>query len=152
MTRLQWDRSSDQVYEFGVSKGVLYPQDSDGVAWLGLTNVKSDTFSEPGTSYYIDGRKYEYVPGFKEFIGEIRAYTYPKAFNSYMGYMPIVQALYAGDSLSPYQTFGLCYRTEIADSGSGGRIKGYKLHIIYNAIATPQTQDMVDHNEAARTL
>ena len=53
MAKLEWDKTGERFVENGVSKGVLYPQSSDGtypqgVAWNGLTAVnESPDGAEP---------------------------------------------------------------------------------------------------------
>ena len=35
MSKLIWDQSSERIYETGVSNGVLYPQDENGLYPVG---------------------------------------------------------------------------------------------------------------------
>ena len=44
MSKLEWDKKTERLYETGVKQGVLYVQKADGtydngVAWNGLTAV-----------------------------------------------------------------------------------------------------------------
>lgn len=44
MPRLEWDKTTEKLYENGVRQGVVYPQASNGsyptgYAWNGLTGV-----------------------------------------------------------------------------------------------------------------
>lgn len=43
MSKLVWDKVGERLYETGVSKGVVYPQEGSaypkGTAWNGLTAI-----------------------------------------------------------------------------------------------------------------
>jgi hypothetical protein len=75
--QIAWDQ--DSFYSLGVHNGVLYPQNSPGVAWNGLVSVVENGDDAP-TALYIDGQKIldRSVPG--SFAGTISAYTYPDEF------------------------------------------------------------------------
>jgi hypothetical protein len=114
--RITWDGDT-RPYSEGVSQGVLYPENSPGVAWNGLISVneKGDDSSSP---LYIDGQTYRNRNVPSNHSGTIIAYMYPDEFD-----------IYNGVSLSRTSqgrpSFGLCYRTN------------EELHLVYNAIAAP---------------
>lgn len=113
--QIAWDQ--DSFYSLGVHNGVLYPQNTPGVAWNGLVSVVEDGDSAP-TALYIDGQKIldRSVPS--AFAGTISAYTYPDEFEIYDGNVNGVTA-------QTRQTFGLSF------------MDNRELHLVYNALASP---------------
>jgi len=135
VTALTWDQVGERVYQSGVDRGVLYLHDGTVVAWNGLTNVEESADSEL-KSYHLDGVKYleNLIPG--DFSGKLKAFTYPEEFDSING----IDTSYLGLALynqSP-ESFNLSYRTRIGDDLSGPE-HGYKIHILYNVTATPDS-------------
>ncbi|HEY2455591.1 MAG TPA: hypothetical protein VGI71_23850 [Scandinavium sp.] len=116
--RISWDTGT-RFYPEGVSQGVLYPQNSPGVAWNGLISVteKGDASSNP---LYFDGQKYQEDSVLSEFDGTVVAFTYPDEFEQYNG-------ITKGLTAQKRKSFGLCYRDN------------NKLHIVYNASAAPSS-------------
>lgn len=138
MPRLTWDGSGQKRYESGVSKGVLYKQDSNGaypagVAWNGLTGVTESPDGAEPTDLWADNIKYASMRSAETFGGTIEAYTYPPEFAACDGSYAAFEGVTLGQqSRTP---FGLCYRTEVGDDADPNR--GYLLHIVYNATASP---------------
>lgn len=131
MAKLVWDQAGERFYENGVSRGVFYGSNSQGIPWNGLTSVeeKVDDSVEP---LYYDGLKYGEIVTLGDFEGSIRAFTYPDEFLLYEGMDVREGGFYLGNQ--PKQRFGLSYRTEInSDTGE----EGYKIHLLYNLIAVP---------------
>lgn len=115
--RLNWDETENRLFTQGISNGVLYPDDSPGVAWNGLISVTED--GEAGIdSKYFDGLRYINRPLKTDFSGIISAYTYPDEFEPYVGVSAAVTA-------QPRRPFGFCYRTN------------REIHLVYNALAAP---------------
>ena len=85
MAKLLWDQAGEKLYETGVKKGVVYPQDTSGeyplgIAWNGLIGVtESPTGAEP-SPLYADDIKYLNLISIEEFGATIEAYTYPDEF------------------------------------------------------------------------
>jgi hypothetical protein len=138
MTQLTWDAVGQRYFEAGVDRGVLYPVGKPGVAWNGLTNVTENPGGGDPTPYYIDGLKYVNVPTAEEFRAKLEAYTYPDEFALCDG------TSYEGDGLSfglqGRQQFGLSYRTRMGNDILGQEF-GYKIHLIYNALASPSQRN-----------
>ena len=85
MAKLVFDESGKRFYETGVSKGVLYVQDTNGsypqgVAWNGLTAVNEAPSGAEATPLYADDIKYLELRSAEEFGATIEAYTYPDEF------------------------------------------------------------------------
>jgi hypothetical protein len=136
MAKLQWDITGERFYEAGTDLGVLYI-DGVGHPWNGLVSVDQAPSGGEPELYYQDGLPYISASSTEEFKGSIEAYTYPQAFMVCDGSQEIAQGLYI--SQQNRKEFGLTYRTLI-----GNDIQeldhGYKLHIIYNCMASPATR------------
>lgn len=135
MTRLAWSDPAERRYETGLDRGVLYPKDADGVVWNGLTAV--DENGSGGTvSYYMDGRPFLHFPQRKEYSATLKAYTFPDEFMALTGMPEAAPGMYLDSQVM--ESFDLSYRTLVGNAIVGLE-HGYKLHLIYNATATPQT-------------
>jgi hypothetical protein len=146
MAELVWDQVGERVYEAGVSKGVFYDRDGRGVAWNGLTSLDESTSSsvEP---VYFDGLKFNDVVTNGDFSATLKAFTYPDEFLPYEGFLQDRSGFYVLDQ--PRGTFGLSYRTEIANDTEGFQ-HGYKIHVLYNLTAIPSNvsyQSISDDSE-----
>lgn len=134
MPRLTWNGSGERFYETGVDRGVLYVGEDQGVAWTGLTSIAEKPSGGSPTPYYLDGVKYLNVPSSEEFEATISAFTYPDEFVRCEGTSEIHSGLFIMQQQRV--PFGLSYRTKIGNDLAGSEY-GYKIHIIYNALATP---------------
>lgn len=137
MFRLLWDEPGKHFYETGVDRGVLYPIVGDGVAWSGLTGVNVHPSGGKTESYYIDGIKYVGVTGAEEFEATITAYTYPDEFAECDGTARIHSGFYA--TQQPRKQFGFSYRTQVGNELNSDY--GYKIHLVYQALAEPSSKD-----------
>lgn len=131
MTRLTWSGTGERFYEAGVDRGVLYV-DEAGVPWNGLTAVNQTSSGGEPTPYYLDGYKYRNLSSEEEFEASIGAYSYPDEFKPCIGVGTIVPGFYMGQQ--PKVDFGFSYRTLIGNDVDGID-NGYKIHIVYNALA-----------------
>jgi hypothetical protein len=133
MPRLVWDKPGSRKYESGLDRGVLYLPDGSGVPWNGLTEVV-DKVSNNVSPLYYDGLKIRDAIDLGEFKATLKAITYPDEFEDLEGSASIRNGVRV-DSQMP-QLFALCYRTKIGNDLSGDEAF-YKIHIIYNIVATP---------------
>lgn len=135
MARLNWDSLENHTYEAGVDHGVLYQGPNNfGVVWNGLINVTTKVTSAETTPYYQDGIKIRHDPTRGELEGSIEAYTYPDEFIECEGLTNLNNGIFADQqNRSP---FGLSYRTQVG-SYTGALGDRYRIHVVYNAIATP---------------
>lgn len=138
MAKLVWDKTGERFYETGVKQGVLYiPTEgvyNKGVAWNGLTAVTESPSGAEATALYADDIKYLNLLSTEEFGATIEAYTYPDEFAACDGSAELTKGVTIGQQKR--STFGLCYKTTIGND-TDGNDHGYKLHIIYGALATP---------------
>jgi len=132
--RLKWDQVGERVFEAGVDQGVLYLDTADGVPWNGLISVSESPSGASLSEYYIDGVKYLQLLGAEQFAGSIEAFTYPDEFAACDGTKPAGNGLFM--THQPRQSFGLSYRTKVGNDVEGIDL-GYKIHLIYNALAAP---------------
>jgi hypothetical protein len=149
MTRVVWDAIGSRIYEIGVDRCVLYPPDSSGVAWNGLTGVTHSPTEGAAVPYYVDGIKYQNIADVEEFAGTITAFTYPEEFEALDG----KEQIYPGFSLSERRrkAFGLTYRTLIGNDVK--RLQyGYKIHILYNVLASPSSKSYVTATQAPEAM
>lgn len=153
MSKLIWDKSGDRLYETGVQKGVLYPMVEGaypkGVAWNGLTAVTESPSGAEATALYADDIKYLNLVSAEEFGGTIEAYMYPDEFMACDGSAAIAAGVYIGQQNR--QPFGLCYRTTLGND-TESNAHGYKLHIIYNALAAPSEKAYATINDSPEAI
>lgn len=137
--KLVWDKTGEHYYETGVKNGVLYPMSASGtypkgVAWNGLTAITESPSGAEATALYADDIKYLNLMSNEEFGATVEAYTYPDEFAECDGSASLTEGVYIGQQAR--KTFGLCYRTTLGNDSKGDDY-GYKLHIIYGAMASP---------------
>lgn len=154
MSKLVWDQTSERLYETGVKQGVLYVQDGtgaypNGVAWNGLTAVTESPSGAEATALYADDIKYLNLMSNEEFGATIEAYTYPEEFAACDGSAALVAGVYLGQQKR--STFGLCYRTTLGNDTEGNDY-GYKLHLIYGALASPSEKAYATINDSPEAI
>ena len=137
MTRVSWHIPGEKRFHAGVDRGVLYPNNADGVPWNGLVSVVEKFDGGDVSSYWFDGKKYYVDVAPEDFQGTIAAYSYPREFAKYDGVLevPDVPGLMASQQ-SRETGFGLSYRTGIGNDLEN-LDHGYRLHLIFNATASP---------------
>ena len=150
MSKLVWDETGKRYYETGVRQGVLYPMDVSGtypkgVAWNGLTAVTESPSGAEATALYADDIKYLNLMSAEEFGATIEAYTYPDEFAACNGEAELVPGVTIGQQAR--QAFGMSYRTVIGNDVDGEN-HGYKLHLIYGAIAAPSEKGYSTINDS----
>jgi hypothetical protein len=150
MTTLVFDDTGNRRFETGVKKGVLYPLNTvnglydNGYAWNGLTEVKEKPAGAASNKTYADNTVYSNLLSAETFAGEISAYTYPDAFAACDGTATPVTGVSVGQQSRA--TFGLSYRTEVGNDVSSD--VGYKLHLVYGALASPSEKDFSTINDS----
>lgn len=154
MSKLVWDKTGERLYETGVKKGVLYPMDAQGaypkgVAWNGLTNVTESPSGAEATALYADDIKYLNLMSNEEFGGTIEAYTYPDEFAECDGSASLATGVYIGQQ--PRKTFGFSYCTTIGNDVESNA-HGYKLHLVYGALASPSEKAYATINDSPEAI
>ena len=153
MAKIEWDKTGERLYETGVKNGVLYVQEGGtypkGIAWNGLTAVTESPSGAEATPLYADDIKYLTLLSTEEFGATIEAYTYPDEFAECDGSASLATGVMIGQQAR--KTFGLCYRTTIGNDIDGND-HGYKLHIIYGALAAPSEKAYATINDSPEAI
>lgn len=154
MSKLKWDEAGKRFYETGVKNGVLYLQDANGaypagVAWNGLVSVTESPSGAEATPLYADDIKYLNLVSAEEFGASIEAYTYPDAFAECDGSAALSTGVMIGQQTR--KTFGMVYKTTIGNDTEGVD-HGYKLHLIYGALAAPSEKSYQSINDSPEAL
>lgn len=156
MAKLVWDKVGERQYETGTKRGALFIQDNTGaygvgVAWNGLTSVKQSPDGAEETPIYADDIKYLSLFSAENFKGSIDAYTYPEEFEACNGSSEILadSGVYAGQQ--ERKSFGLVYTTVVGNDTMGNDY-GEKLHIIYNAKASPSERSYETINDTPAAI
>lgn len=154
MSKLVWDKTGERFYETGVNQGVLYPQGANGtyplgVAWNGLTAVTESPTGAEATPLYADNIKYLNFISVEEFGATIEAYTYPDEFAQCDGSAEIADGVMIGQQNR--KVFGLSYKTTLGNDVDGND-HGYKLHIIYGALAAPSEKGYSTINDSPEAI
>lgn len=153
MAKLVWDQTGERLYETGVKNGVLYPQVSGtyplGVAWNGLTAVTESPSGAEATPLYADDIKYLNLMSNEELGGTIEAYMYPDEFAECDGSAELEDGVFIGQQSR--KVFGLCYRTVLGNDTENNDY-GYKLHIIYGALASPSEKAYATINDTPEPI
>lgn len=138
MSALVWDKSGTRKFEAGVDRGVLFLYDGSAVAWNGLTACSEDPADINVEEYYLDGLKYLNRRTPNDYSGTLKALTYPDEFLPFDGLQAADDGIFVtGQSVR--NTFGLSYRTRVGNDQSGADL-GYKLHVLYNLTAKPDSR------------
>lgn len=154
MSKLVWDKTGERLYETGIKNGVLYVKSENGtyptgVAWNGLTAITESPSGAETTALYADDIKYLNLMSNEEFGATIEAYTYPEEFAECDGSNELVGGVMIGQQAR--KTFGLCYRTALGNDTEGND-HGYKLHIIYGALAAPSEKAYSTINDSPEAI
>lgn len=159
MSKLEWDKTGEHLFETGVDKGVLYilnpnptdeskPYDS-AYAWNGLTAVNEAPSGAEATALYADNTKYLNLTSAEEFGMTIEAYTYPPQFEQCDGSATLIKGVTLGQQTR--RTFGMSYRTNIGNDVDGNN-HGYKIHIVYGCQAAPSSRDYSTINDSPEAI
>ena len=153
MSKLVWDASGERYYETGVKMGVLYVQNEGaypkGVVWNGLTAVTESPSGAEATPLYADDTKYLNLMSAEEFGATIEAYTYPDEFAECDGSAALASGVFIGQQTR--KIFGLCYRTTLGNDTDMNDY-GYKLHLIYGALAAPSEKAYATINDSPEAI
>jgi hypothetical protein len=154
MPPLVWDQVGERFYEAGVDRGVLYIPDevgnyADGYAWNGLTTVTESPSGAESSPQYADNIKYLNLVSAEEFGATIEAFTYPDEFGQCDG----TEMPSPGVSIGQQgrRVFGLAYRTRLGNDMEGTD-HGYKLHLIYGALASPSEKAYGTINDSPEAI
>lgn len=153
MSKIVWDKSGERFYETGVRNGVLYVQENGtypkGVAWNGLTAVTESPSGAEPSPLYADDIKYLNLLSTEEFAATVEAYTYPPEFEECDGSASIAVGVNIGQQKR--KPFGMSYKTVLGNDEENNSY-GYKLHIIYGALAAPSEKAYASINDSPEAI
>lgn len=153
MSKIVWDKSGERFYETGVRNGVLYVQENGtypkGVAWNGLTAVTESPSGAEPSPLYADDTKYLNLLSTEEFAATVEAYTYPPEFEECDGSASIAVGVNIGQQKR--KPFGMSYKTVLGNDEENNSY-GYKLHIIYGALAAPSEKAYASINDSPEAI
>lgn len=138
MTRIAWGATGARRFETGVDRGVLYVGDAPGVPWNGLKSVAEQASGGEARPYYIDGYKYLNLAGAEDFAATISAYGAPREFMPCDGSVRLHHGLFVTQQTRI--PFGFSYRTLVGNDRLAENF-GYKIHLVYNALAQPSAKN-----------
>ena len=152
--KLVWDQTGERLFETGVDHGVLFPMGADGayeagVAWNGLTAFNASPSGAEANPFYADNMKYLNIYSAEEFGFSLEAYTYPDEWEACDGSESPVEGVSLGQQ--PRKAFGFSCRTLVGNDIEGQN-HGYKLHLIYNAMASPSERSYATVNESPEAV
>lgn len=154
MSKLTWDATAQRQYETGVSKGVVYPQSADGLypagyAWNGLTAFTESPSGAESNPIYADNIKYLDLRSAEDYGATIEAYMYPPEFADLDGTAEIAEGVRVGQQTR--KPFGFTCQTIIGNDVANNDF-GYKLHIVYNATASPSEKSYQTVNDSPEAI
>ena len=155
MSKIEWDKNGERLFETGVKNAVVYPMNSTtkkydtGYAWNGVTGITESPEGAEATALYADNIKYLNLYSAEEFKATLEAYMYPPAFETLDGTAEIATGVNIGQQKRG--VFGLSYRTEIG-SDLDGNSHGYKLHLIYGCQASPSEKGFSTINDSPEAI
>lgn len=152
--KLTWDKVGERFYETGVDHGVLYIPNgvgayNSGFAWNGLVTVTESPSGADANPKYADNIKYLNLVSAEQFGASIEAFTYPDEFAQCDGTATPQPGIALGQQ--GRKTFGLAYRTRMGNDLTGTEY-GYKLHLIYGALATPSERAYATINDSPEAI
>ena len=139
MSKLVWNRPEDDRFEYGTSNGVLYVKSNDGiyrtgVAWNGLIRVSMSPDGAEPVRLDADNTVYGQFRSMESCKGTIEAYTYPDEWAECEGLYETLTGIQLWQQ--PHRQFGFCYKTKIGNTINESGEEHYKLHLIWNALAS----------------
>lgn len=153
MAKLVWDKTGERFYETGAKKMVLYPQVDGaypkGVAWNGITAVNESPSGAEATPLYADDIKYLNLMSNEEYNGSIEAYTYPDEFAQCNGEAELIPGIKIGQQTR--KAFGYSW---VTTKGNDEQFNdyGYKIHIVYGALAAPSEKAYATINDSPEAI
>ena len=149
MSKLKWDQIGERLAETGVDQAVLYPFAAgvygNGVPWNGMTSMNEAPTGAEASPFYADNRKYLEIMSEEEFAASLGCYCYPDEFKPCIGEKEIGVGITAAQQT--HQLFGLSYRTRIVNDVDGVD-HGFKIHLVYSALAGVSTRDHATMNDS----
>ena len=154
MPKIVWDKTGEKLYETGVDRAVLYVMGPDGKygagePWNGLTAYNESPSGAESNPIYADNIKYCNLISAEEFGASIEAYMYPETFGECDGSIEVAPGVIIGQQKR--KAFGFTCRTLVGNDVEGTEL-GYKIHIVYNAMAAPSEKAYATVNDSPEAI
>ena len=163
MAKLKWDQAGEKIYETGTKQGVLFvkqtkeevknsgvdPWYRPGVAWNGLTAVSESPSGAEESPLYADDIKYLSLRSNEEFGASVEAYTYPDEWAECDGSKELAPGILVGQQTR--RGFAMAYVTTVGNDMEGNDY-GQKLHLIYDAMASPSEKSYATINDSPEAI
>ena len=153
MSKLTWDNEGERLFETGVSEVALYPFQTNGytkgVAWNGVSSITDSPGGAESNKIYADNIEYLNLMSAETAGGTIEAYMAPDEFAECDGSVEVAPGVYAGQQNR--KEFGFVCKTLIGNDTDGTE-HGYKLHLVYNALAAPSEKAHSTTNESPEAM
>lgn len=149
---LKFDQSGERYFETGTKNAVLYVHNGSayktGVAWNGITGFTVSPSGAEATALYADDMKYLNLVSAEEYGATVEAYTYPDEFDACQGYASPIPGMKLGQQArSP---FGMVVKTTVGNDVNSKL--GFKVHILYNALAAPSEKAYTSINDSPEAI
>lgn len=152
MSKLLWDQIGEHFFETGVDHAVLYiPVNgvyAEAHVWNGLTAVTRSPSGAEATPIYADNIQYLNLVAAEKFGATIEAFTYPDAFAQCDGTATPQPGVEVGQQ--GRKTFGFSFRTKVGSDLDPDL--GYKIHLVYGALAAPSEKAYSTVNESPEAM
>ena len=145
MGKLEWDKNGERRYETGIDHVVLYKNNTNAYAWNGITGITENPSGAEPTVLWANNSKYMTLMSVEQLGLTIEAYTYPDEFLGCIGKTEISPGVIIGQQ--EHEHFGLSYRTLIGNDERGNDY-GYKIHLVYNCLASPTEENHSSTNDS----
>ena len=158
MAKIVWDDTGERRYETGTRRGVLFKKIRSGeqagkygkgVGWNGLTGATFTPSGAEETALYANDNKYLSLYSKEEVGATLTAYTYPDEWAECDGSYEVAPGMSVGQQ--PRVGFGFTCRTMIGND-TEGQAFGYKLHLLYNAMASPSERAYSTINDSPEAV
>ena len=165
MAKLLWDQIGERIYETGDKNVALYPYSATasvpsgattgathypkGVAWNGITAITESPSGAEATDLWADDDKYATLRSAEQFGGTIEAYTYPDEWMECDGSATPITGIVLGQQKR--KAFGLAYITTVGNDAELNDF-GEKMHLIYNATASPSERSYAPLNDSPEAI
>jgi hypothetical protein len=113
---------------------------SKGIVWNGLTGVTESPDGAEPNDLWADNIKYASMRSAETFGATIEAYAYPDEFGACDGIVQPIPGICFGQQRRTH--FGFAYRTKTQNDDE------YKIHLIYNATASPAEKSYETLNDS----
>lgn len=162
MAKLVWDATGQKIFETGDKKVALFVYNVTaktidgettnyyaGVAWNGVTAITETPSGAEATDLWADDIKYATLRSAEQFGGTIEAYTYPDKWEECDGSKTVAGGVTLGQQTR--KAFGLAYITTV---GNDTELNDYgeKLHLVYNATASPSERSYATINDSPEAI